>query len=203
MQSVRSLAVIFFYSLMFISLIIADIIMKMKHDKSVTGDMDIKAIPRSIIWLPVLAMLCWGYLIVHSIWYVVNPMILDYLLPIKVLRGDTISIIGMIFIVIGLVIFHTSQIQLGRSYGVLLQEKQKLITGGLYRMSRNPLYFGNELGLLGIFLIIPSWTYVIAMVILLTNNHFRILQEEKHLLKIYQDEYNEYKKKVGRYFIWF
>jgi len=203
MNSMKSIAIIVFHSLTFISMIIADIILKKKHNKSVTGDMDIKAIPRSIIWLPVLATLSWLYLIVHSIWYAINPLILDYLLPIKVLRSDTFSIIGIIILVNGLVIFHTSQIQLGRSYGVLLQEKQKLITGGLYRMSRNPLYFGGNLGYWGIFLLIPSWSYVIALVIMLTNNHFRILQEERHLLKIYKDEYQEYKERVGRYFIWF
>lgn len=92
---------------------------------------------------------------------------------------------------------------MGSSYRILLsEEKTKLITKGLYSISRNPLYIGSYISFIGIFLLIPSYSYIISIIILLINNHFRILEEEKNLLEVYKEEYEEYRKKVGGYFIW-
>ena len=54
---------------------------------------------------------------------------------------------------------------------------------------------------LGMFLMAPSWTFALAIITFLVNNHFRILEEEKHLLKLCMGEYEEYCKKAGRHFM--
>ncbi|MCK4446353.1 MAG: hypothetical protein KAW56_04655 [Candidatus Marinimicrobia bacterium] len=73
---------------------------------------------------------------------------------------------------------------------------------GLYSISRNPLYVSSYLSFISIFLLVPSWIYIFSMIILLVNNHFRMLEEEKRLLTLYKDEYESYCRNVGKYFIW-
>ena len=204
MHIIKSFFIAGFFFLMIFSLLIANIIQKKRQGKSVKGKLDLKSIPRSIIWLPALALLAMLFIFVHTIWYIIYPQVIDYLFPIRIMMNTPLNIAGMVLVAVGLIIMHTSQIQLGASYSILLKEdKQKLVTSGLFKIMRNPLYFGANLGFIGIFLMVPSRSFVVSMLILLLNNHFRILEEEKHLLKVYQDEYMEYKKRVGRYFISF
>ena len=185
MHIIKSFFIAGFFFLMIFSLLIANIIQKKRQGKSVKGKLDLKSIPRSIIWLPALALLAMLFIFVHTIWYIIYPQVIDYLFPIRIMMNTPLNIAGMVLVAVGLIIMHTSQIQLGASYSVLLKEdKQKLVTSGLFKIMRNPLYFGANLGFIGIFLMVPSRSFVVSMLILLLNNHFRILEEEKHLLKV-------------------
>lgn len=75
-----------------------------------------------------------------------------------------------------------------------------LVTHGLYRFTRNPMYLGMVLTLLGTGFLLGSLTplLVIPIFVWLINNVF-IKAEEKMLEELFGDEYLEYKKKVGRW----
>lgn len=77
------------------------------------------------------------------------------------------------------------------------------VTKGIYRISRNPQEFMIGISCLGICFLIGSG---IALLVLLTAKvftHFCILAEETACLRLYGKSYEDYMKKVPRYFIFF
>ncbi|MFX1484912.1 MAG: methyltransferase family protein, partial [Promethearchaeota archaeon] len=99
-------------------------------------------------------------------------------------------------------IFLTAFFHLGSSVRLLLPEENdrtQLMTDGWYAHSRNPLYLGLHVSMIGWALIFPSLLVVVALVIFLANQHFRILLEEKFLEEQFGEEDHDYKKHVHRY----
>lgn len=75
----------------------------------------------------------------------------------------------------------------------------KLITSGVFAVSRNPIYVAFALVLLGEFLIFANGilpVYLIAGVWLV---HRQVLREQEYLNKQYGQAYREYTKRVKRY----
>jgi len=77
------------------------------------------------------------------------------------------------------------------------------VTDGLYKFSRNPQWVAFALTLLGISLMVGSWTILILVAVRIIMNHFRILGEEQALTKQYGQAYINYKDSVPRYFVFF
>ncbi|HXH19364.1 MAG TPA: isoprenylcysteine carboxylmethyltransferase family protein, partial [Chitinophagales bacterium] len=77
--------------------------------------------------------------------------------------------------------------------------KTKLITTGLFRYSRNPIYLGMVLALLGVFLIAPTALILLILVVCYVLMQIQIRLEEEHLIKLHGQAYLDYKKKVRRW----
>ena len=75
-----------------------------------------------------------------------------------------------------------------------------LVTGGVYRFTRNPMYLGMVLVLIGwaVFLASPI-TLIFAPLFVLYIYRFQITPEERVLTSIFGDEYVAYKNKVRRW----
>lgn len=77
---------------------------------------------------------------------------------------------------------------------------KKLVTGGLYRYSRNPMYIGVTLMLIAESLLTGSirlWLY--SLVVFIAFNLFIFLHEEPRLIRAFGEEYLVYRKKVRRW----
>lgn len=77
------------------------------------------------------------------------------------------------------------------------------VTDGLYKISRNPQWVTFAVSLIGISLMVGSWTVMILISVRIIMNHYRILGEEKALEEQYGESYLEYKKSTPRYLIFF
>jgi protein-S-isoprenylcysteine O-methyltransferase Ste14 len=77
--------------------------------------------------------------------------------------------------------------------------KNGLNTGGLYRLSRNPMYVGYFLYFLGCVLLTSSWGLLIPVLVFQLSAHWIILSEERWCVKEFGEEYQSYMKKVRRY----
>ncbi len=75
-----------------------------------------------------------------------------------------------------------------------------LITTGVFARSRNPTYVFGFVAIFGVVLMTRALGLLIAVCILLLLTHKIILNEEKALGKKYGKKYEQYKKKVARYF---
>lgn len=79
---------------------------------------------------------------------------------------------------------------------------KKLVTSGLYRISRNPMYAGIILILAGEALFFQSTALWIYLLIIFTGlNLFIILHEEPRLRRDFGDEYKNYTDNVRRWFV--
>jgi len=75
------------------------------------------------------------------------------------------------------------------------------IVKGVYRISRNPMYFFSSLTLFGLAIAGISYVILILTVIYIALNHFIILSEEEFCSKKYGQSYIDYTNDVSRYFL--
>lgn len=75
-----------------------------------------------------------------------------------------------------------------------------LITGGPYRLSRNPIYLGYTLSTVAIGLILGNpWFVIGALAAALVTDHVVIRREEMHLLARFGIEYERYCRQTRRW----
>jgi len=79
-------------------------------------------------------------------------------------------------------------------------QPQNLVTKGLFRISRNPMYLGFLLLLIAFALYINIWLGLIAPLIFFTvANYWYIPYEEKAAVEVFGDSYRNYKEKVRKW----
>ena len=121
------------------------------------------------------------------------PLILAYLGPKNFGFGhDTMVYLGLAIGALGLILWILAMLTLGSSLAVL-PGKDRLVTSGVYRYFRHPIYIGIVLTLSGLFLACGSKVcliYVITIVVPL--NIFRARSEEKFLREQLGDAYKKY-----------
>ena len=75
-----------------------------------------------------------------------------------------------------------------------------LVTEGMYRYSRNPMYLGLLLWTIASTIWFGTWLgIIINIVFIFLINFLQIIPEEEALLEIFGEEYEEYKKNVRRW----
>jgi protein-S-isoprenylcysteine O-methyltransferase Ste14 len=79
----------------------------------------------------------------------------------------------------------------------------ELVVGGLYRWSRNPMYFFASLILLGIALMCASLLLLVVLAVMLGFQHVMILAEERTSASRYGEPYRAYLAQAARYFLFF
>lgn len=75
-------------------------------------------------------------------------------------------------------------------------DKKPLVTNGINRIVRHPLYFGVILLLIAIVLILPKWKNLIFAVVTVIYIIIGALLEERKLIAIYGNAYITYRKEV-------
>ena len=75
-----------------------------------------------------------------------------------------------------------------------------LVTEGMYRYSRNPMYLGLLLLTISSTIWFGTWFGIIINILFIfLINFLQIIPEEEALLEIFGEEYEEYKKNVRRW----
>lgn len=89
----------------------------------------------------------------------------------------------------------------GDSFRVGIDENKpdKLITTGMFALSRNPIYVCFLLFFTGLFLVHRNIVIAVAMVLFALAIHRQVLREEKFLKSHYGAKYEDYCKHVRRY----
>jgi protein-S-isoprenylcysteine O-methyltransferase Ste14 len=125
-------------------------------------------------------------------------------LPLGFLQTDTAKILGVAVVVLGLVPFILAFVNFGTSWriGIDRQTPGSLVTGGIFSVTRNPIYVGFILFFFGIFFMNGTWFFLIFSLLAVVAIHFQILREEEFLKKQYGRSYEEYSARTARYLIW-
>ncbi|MFC4349166.1 methyltransferase family protein [Kordiimonas lipolytica] len=80
------------------------------------------------------------------------------------------------------------------------EDAHKLITEGAYRFSRNPMYLGMVLALVGLWPLTGGYWPVAPFVLFISIITIRfILPEERRLEELFGEDYRTFKKKVRRW----
>jgi protein-S-isoprenylcysteine O-methyltransferase Ste14 len=108
---------------------------------------------------------------------------------------------GVLCLAFGLWLFWRSHADLGPNWSITLEvrEKHQLITRGVYRWVRHPMYLSLLIYAVGQALVIPNWlvcpTYLVAMVLLFA---FRVRPEERMMFEEFGKEYEAYRASTKR-----
>jgi protein-S-isoprenylcysteine O-methyltransferase Ste14 len=116
-------------------------------------------------------------------------------------RSDAISWAGAFICLAGLILFFLSLISFGRSFrvGIDPDHSDKLVTTGVFAISRNPVYVTFGFVLLGQFLLFSNWILLVYLVAGVWLFHRQVLREEEFLKEHYGRQYLEYSARVRRY----
>jgi protein-S-isoprenylcysteine O-methyltransferase Ste14 len=102
---------------------------------------------------------------------------------------------GTICFVVGLWLFYRSHADLGTNWSITLEVRRQhtLVTQGVYRTIRHPMYLALLVFAVGQALVVPNWligpAYGVAMVLLVA---FRLGPEERMMLEEFGDSYRTY-----------
>lgn len=81
-----------------------------------------------------------------------------------------------------------------------LKNASSLVTSGIYRISRNPMYVGFALLLFAWAMSLASpWSLIGAMLFIIYMDRFQIMPEERVLLELFGNEYEQYQANVRRW----
>jgi len=76
----------------------------------------------------------------------------------------------------------------------------RIVTHGVYRFSRNPIYVGFGVWIFGIaFLLNSVWMLIAAPIGLILTDRFVVTHEERYLERKFGEEYLGYKRRVRRW----
>jgi protein-S-isoprenylcysteine O-methyltransferase Ste14 len=109
---------------------------------------------------------------------------------------------GTLVLALGLVLFHRSHADLGTNWSITLEirEGHRLVTEGIYRRVRHPMYLALLLYGLGQALLLPNWlagpSYLVVMALLAA---LRVGPEERMMRERFGAEYDAYAARTRRF----
>jgi protein-S-isoprenylcysteine O-methyltransferase Ste14 len=117
------------------------------------------------------------------------------------LHSAIVGWVGVFSCFSGLILMYWSLISFGNSLRVGIDDAfpDKLVTKGVFEVTRNPIYLAFALVLLGEFLIFPNWATVVFLVAGVLLFHRQVLREEEFLRNYYGMAYEDYCGHVRRY----
>ncbi len=109
---------------------------------------------------------------------------------------------GLASLALGFALTLVAQLQMGASWriGVDPAERTALVSEGVFRQARNPIFSGMLLGLLGVALLVPHWLSAAGLLGVFAGIELQVRSvEEPHLLRAHGDAYRAYARRVGRF----
>jgi protein-S-isoprenylcysteine O-methyltransferase Ste14 len=100
--------------------------------------------------------------------------------------GLSIYLLGMVFVTMATLNFATTPLD-------------KLVTKGIYRISRNPMDFGGFLIFIGIGIACASWIFLLMAMLYIILQHILVIPEERMCLEKFGNVYREYMNKTPKW----
>ncbi len=133
---------------------------------------------------------------------IIVMVLLHWLLPVAVFGRWPWNLLGLLPLAAGtfLAVAGSQAFQRAGTTVRPFSESAALVTGGLYRYSRNPMYVGLVLGLVGVGVLLGSLMpiVVIPAFALLLRRRF-IAVEEQMLTAKFGQTYTDYQRRVRRW----
>ena len=126
----------------------------------------------------------------------------DRKLPLAEIFREPWNLAGFLPLALGCVMSAISALAFRRAGTpvVPFEVSKKLVIGGWYRVTRNPMYLGLALVQAGVGTLLGSLGALLPLPVLIAILHFRFIRgEERFLEEIFGDEYRSYRARVRRW----
>ena len=116
-------------------------------------------------------------------------------------QSTIVAWLGVALCLAGVLILVLSLVSFGNSFrvGIDVDQPGRLVTNGMFAVSRNPIYVGFFVFLVGQLLVFPDWVPLAYLVGATALFHRQVLREEGFMRQRYGREYAEYCGRVRRY----
>jgi len=140
------------------------------------------------------------FMLVYVLLFAFVPTLYDNFLPVKQLDNLTIKWVGLGLLCFALIWTIIAQRHMKNSWriGIDTETKTELITTGLFGFSRNPIFFGMIVSLVGLFLTTPNALTGLFLILGYVLIQIQIRLEEEFLTAEHGQNYLVYKQKVRR-----
>ena len=125
-----------------------------------------------------------------------------FVLPVPQVVPGVWRLLGILPVVLGIAISYMAEKQFHQAGTTVnpFAESSRLVTEGLYRVSRNPMYLGMVLVLLGIAILLGSLIPFLVAFIYAGWLHRRFIRREEQMLSTqFGQDWLEYKARVRRW----
>jgi len=117
--------------------------------------------------------------------------------PYALMFAIVAFLIGTGIAIAGVLSFHNAKTTVNP---IKPQASTSIVTSGIYRLSRNPMYLGFLVILVGWSVFLSnSFTFLFLALYVIYMNHFQIIPEERILTDKFGDTYIRYKQSVRRW----
>jgi protein-S-isoprenylcysteine O-methyltransferase Ste14 len=139
-------------------------------------------------------------LLLMVIGFCMGSTVYRYVLPIGYLEMPWLQMTGLVLVHLALVWIAIAQYQMQNSWRIGIDEvnKTELRTKGIFSISRNPIFLGMLVSMLGLFLLIPNALGFCLTLLTYFVIQIQIRLEEAFLEKQHGAVYQGYKQRVRR-----
>jgi protein-S-isoprenylcysteine O-methyltransferase Ste14 len=112
------------------------------------------------------------------------------------------NIVGVVLFIISLIVRINSILTIDKNYSWTLEirDNHKLVTNGIYRYVRHPIYLGSIIGAISIPIYALSFTGFLISLLAIPLFSYRIRIEEEMLVEEFGDEYIKYQEHTRKLF---
>ncbi len=130
-----------------------------------------------------------------------SPNVDQTLFPIAALQNPLVISSGLIFLTLGFLATISIHIRFCFEWrsGIDPRGPESIMTEGIYRYSRNPMFIGVAISQLGFFLALPSVFSLVCLLVGITALYRQTLSEEAHLSIAFPITYSQYCQQVPRW----
>lgn len=116
-------------------------------------------------------------------------------------ESTIVAWLGVALCLVGVLILVLTLVSFGNSFrvGIDVDQPGRLVTTGMFAVSRNPIYVGFFVFLVGQLLVFPDWIPLIYLVAATALFHRQVLREEEFMRQRYGHLYADYCRHVRRY----
>lgn len=140
-------------------------------------------------------------LLINLLLFSFAPELYFYLNPFEYLELDILKYAGLFLLAVSFIWLLIAQKQMHNSWrmGIDKSMKTKLVEKGLFKYSRNPVFLGTFITMLGFFLILPNAFSLLAAALTYFFIQVQTRMEEEYLRNIHGEAYIRYCGEVRRW----
>ncbi len=129
-------------------------------------------------------------------------VLIHFIAPFQIVVQNPFNFLGVILIISGLTITKKVRKMFSKIDTEIhtFKKPSQFVTYGLFQYSRNPIYLGFVIVLIGVNITLGSLTpFVFVLIFIFVTNYWYIPFEEKNMQIQFGKDYENYKKKVRRW----
>ncbi len=133
--------------------------------------------------------------------YAFSQPVYAFFAPFIWLERPVVLGVGWVLLLIALIWILVAQFQMGSSWriGIDAEHRTELVTQGVFHLSRNPIFLGMRVMLVGLFLTLPNALTLALWFLGDTLMQVQVYLEETHLRGLHGEAYEQYCQQVRRW----